>query len=118
MKTICSIFILSIVSLFSHGQSGVYFIDFDTPWSQAEHITIDTISNPNNIWQIGVPNKPLFNTAYSVPNVIVTDTINTVPANDTSTFYLFHLRDNQELWHTFGINFWYQMDGDSKRADE
>lgn len=113
MKTICSIIILSFVSLFSYGQFGVYSIDFDDIWSINYHITIDTLTNPNNTWQRGAPNKTLFNAAYSAPNVIVTDTLNAVPANDTSTFYLIHERDNSEFNHAFGISFWFQMDGDS-----
>jgi len=32
----------------------------------------DSILDPQGIWQIGVPNKPLFNSAYSQPNAIVT----------------------------------------------
>ena len=50
------------------------------------HLNIDTISNPNNIWQIGSPQKIVFDSAYSIPNAIVTDTINSYPLNDTSSF--------------------------------
>jgi hypothetical protein len=57
----------------------------------------DTIGNPyhgvliiekdsNSLWQIGVPNKSYFTSANSSPNVIVTDTINPYPINDTSSF--------------------------------
>lgn len=57
----------------------------------------DTIGNPyhgvlliendsNSLWQIGVPNKTYFTSANTVPNVIVTDTINPYPINDTSSF--------------------------------
>jgi len=50
------------------------------------HLNIDTTSNPNNIWQIGSPQKIVFDSAYSIPNAIVTDTINSYPVNDTSSF--------------------------------
>jgi len=57
----------------------------------------DTLGNPyhdviiidkdsNSIWQIGKPNKSIFTNANTVPNVIVTDTINPYPINDTSSF--------------------------------
>lgn len=43
-------------------------------------------NNPNNIWQIGVPQKTYFDSAYSVTNAIVTDTVNSYPINDSSSF--------------------------------
>ncbi len=39
-----------------------------------------------NIWQIGTPEKPFFDTAYSIPNAIVTDTINPYPITNHSYF--------------------------------
>ena len=64
-----------------------YFIDFDSPNSQNNHIIIDTISNPDNIWQIGVPSKTIFDSAYSLTHAIVTDTLNAYPVNDTSSLH-------------------------------
>ena len=49
-------------------------------------LTIKIDTNINNIWQIGQPQKILFNSAATVPNVIVTDTINTYPPNNNSKF--------------------------------
>jgi hypothetical protein len=47
--------------------------------------------NPSaqNIWQIGKPQKTFFNAAYSVPNAILTDTMNFYPDNNLSTFDLY-----------------------------
>jgi hypothetical protein len=64
-----------------------YDLDFDSPFG-LQHLTIDTVSNPNNIWQIGKPQKIIFINAHSAPNVLVTDTINSYPTNDTSIFYI------------------------------
>jgi len=50
-------------------------------------IIIDT-TNHNNIWQIGHPNKILFNAALSIPNAIVTDTISSYPINNNSQFII------------------------------
>lgn len=52
---------------------------------------IDTISNANNIWQIGSPQKTVFSSAATPPNAIVTDTLNYYPINDTSSFILKHV---------------------------
>lgn len=50
-----------------------------------KYIHIDT-TQTNNIWQLGTPSKTLFNSAYSAPLALVTDTINTYPNNNTSSF--------------------------------
>ena len=64
-----------------------YDLNFDSQFGLL-HLTIDTLSNPNNIWQIGAPQKSIFTSAYSLPNVLITDTINAYPINDTSIFYI------------------------------
>lgn len=67
----------------AHGQTTTDSLctDFET---SASFIEIqDTLS----IWQIGIPNKTYFNSSYSPVHSIVTDTINTYPASDSSIFY-------------------------------
>lgn len=49
------------------------------------NLIIDTL-HPNNIWQIGKPQKVLFDSAYTKPNAIVTDSVNNYPINNTSSF--------------------------------
>lgn len=44
---------------------------------------------PGNIWQIGPPQKACFNSAYSVPNAIVTDTLGFYPTLNHSWFDLY-----------------------------
>jgi hypothetical protein len=51
-------------------------------------IMIDTVHYHHNVWQIGKPNKIKFDSSYSALNVIVTDTIHSCSANDTSVFIL------------------------------
>jgi len=92
MKTIIFI-LLSIFSLTAYSQdySG-YTIDFEDPL-QFYRLKTDTNSNPNNIWQIGTPQKTIFTSAYSIPYAIVTDTTNPYPVNDTSMFIVKHVSD-------------------------
>jgi hypothetical protein len=82
MKTSSIILLTLIPSVYGFGQSA--FIDFNTP---TDLIETDT-SNPNNIWQIGRPQKSYLNSAYSTDNAIITDTINSYVTNDTSSFIL------------------------------
>lgn len=78
-----------IVTTITYGQTGYEHITFDdTTFNQ--HLFIDSTSNINNIWQIGSPHKTTFTSAYSVPNAILTDTINPYPINDTSSFIITH----------------------------
>lgn len=113
MKKILLSISLFLLTLTSFGQT--YFsLDFDSPWyySADSRVYRDTISNPNCIWQIGHPNKSVFNSAHSSPNVIVTDTINSIPSNDTSTFYVMHTFPFSGP-RVLGLHFWYQINGDS-----
>lgn len=80
------------------------------------NLYIDTASNPNSIWQIGKPNKPIFNSTQSIPNAIVTDTLNAYPINDTSSFII----EQQLVWFDyqtpyiyFGMLGWYNVNSDS-----
>ncbi len=60
-----------------------YFDGYDEP---NYSITIQIDSTKRNSWQIGKPQKKYFNAAASNPNVLVTDTLNAYPINDTSRF--------------------------------
>ncbi len=61
-----------------------YFDGADTSYLYS--IIIETDSSSSNIWQIGEPQKNIFNAAGTFPNVIVTDTVNPYPINNTSSF--------------------------------
>ena len=88
-KLIILIFIL--ITVISYSQSGYWYsFSFDDT-CHINKIEIDTTSNPNNIWQIGCPNKTEFDSANSFPNCIVTDTANPYPINDTSIFIIKHI---------------------------
>lgn len=96
-------FILNLIlcPLFLFGQQ---FNDFETSWQL--DIKIDT-SLPNNIWQIGPPQKMLFDSAFSIPNAIITDNINKYSDNNYSTFQF--RADMNTLWtYPFFVITWRQ----------
>ena len=70
-----------------------YFDGADTSVWNSVRITVDPDSS--NVWQIGPPQKIIFSSASTQPNVIVTDTINYYPVNDTSRFIA-------KVWLNFG----------------
>lgn len=118
MKNIATLAIIFLsLSLFSQDpweiDNDQFVFSFDDT-SQFHGIKIDTVSNPNNIWQIGAPEKTVFTSASSLPNVIVTDTINPYPVNDTSAFTLKFLAGSGFTWpHTVMLSGVYKVDSDS-----
>lgn len=113
MRTLFTFLSFLIVGNTSFGQM-MYYIDFDGPYSENNHIIIDTTSNLNNIWQIGVPDKPFFNNAYSLTHAIITDTLNPYPVNDTSSFTLRHIRPGELGGNeSLQLNFWFRFNSDS-----
>lgn len=94
-----SYFLISslIFSTFAGAQTWAqYFDGADT--SAMNSILVDIDTTGGNVWQVGPPQKTIFDSAASVPNVLVTDTINSYPANDTSSFVFEFLP-----WSNFGI---------------
>jgi hypothetical protein len=59
----------------------------DNPCWEATYTNL-TIPAPNNIWNICTPHKTVFDSAYSSPHAILTDSAGTYPVNDTSSFII------------------------------
>ncbi|MFO7670291.1 MAG: T9SS type A sorting domain-containing protein [Bacteroidales bacterium] len=110
-----SIFIIfALIAEFANAQEGYYLLNFEDELTTQHHLTIDSISNPNNSWRIGKPNKTYFTEAFSLPNVIVTDTINSYPTNDSSVFIFTHyVSSGYVQGHTADMYGWYRVDSDS-----
>jgi len=90
-------------------------VDFDNPPNYSCYDGINSIvinSSPSNLWQICVPNKPIFNQSLSPTHAILTDSTGPYPVNDTSVFilktYTFLTGDDVPV---FGG--WYKFDSDS-----
>ena len=120
MKKILLIALTGMISLFVSGQYipyknvgdtiGIFtVISFEEP---TPYITI--LPLPQNLWQIGVPHKVFFNSAYTLPNAIITDTINNYPKNNLSTFELIAGQFNA-LYYPFEIfiDFRHKYDSDT-----
>jgi hypothetical protein len=87
-----------------------YFDGEDTSANNGLKIYFDT--RPGNIWQIGRPQKTIFDSAATLPNALVTDTLNTYPVTDTSRFY-FGLK-NFYRYGVFAIQWKQKIDMDKK----
>jgi Secretion system C-terminal sorting domain len=119
-KLLLSISIL-VFSLGSNAQVTCGFIagpedwDFENvniPFDYFLHI--DSISNPLNSWQIGVPQKATINSAYSPSNVIITNTVNSYPINETSVFIFTHIdQGGYSAPHSAELSGYYNVNTDS-----
>ncbi|GAH19218.1 unnamed protein product, partial [marine sediment metagenome] len=116
-KSILLIILLAVMN-FSYGQSQCYWGSFNINFDDTiclHRLTIDSITNPNNIWQIGKPQKPIFYSAHSSPNVIATDTVNPYPPNDTSAFIVSNnaAMGGFQFPHTALLAVYYKVNSDS-----
>jgi hypothetical protein len=87
-----------------------YFDGADTSVWNSILIDIDTASQ--NVWQIGIPQKAIFDSASTQPNAIVTDTINFYPTNDTSRF-IAKVWMNFGSWGVFALQWKQKLDMDT-----
>lgn len=110
MKTIIvalSLLLLMSAKLFS--QNVWWEITFDDA-NNLNRVSIDT-SIQNNIWQVGVPQKMLFNSSFSFPKALMTDTLNSYPTNSVCSFYI---GAGYYSWQTGPyFTFYYKIDCDS-----
>jgi hypothetical protein len=115
MKHYLPLLILLLTSSQAISQDTIYSIAYtQTAWryfyfedtSDANYFLIDS-SQLNNIWQIGKPVKPVFDSAYSQPNALVTDTTSPYPINNVSSFSFTVFSDDATT-----IEFWHRLDTD------
>lgn len=95
MKTLklIVVLLLSFLSLSLQAQVEKWIGDTLGPWATitfedpSEYISIQ--GSTQNLWQIGKPQKTIFSEAYTIPNAMVTDTVNFYPVNNQSAFDLY-----------------------------
>jgi hypothetical protein len=87
MKQLYILITLLFCSQSFKAQPSTFYQYFDgANTTPSTSILVSIQSSSTNIWQIGKPQKTLFSSASTTPNVIVTDTVNYYPVNNTSSF--------------------------------
>lgn len=66
--------------------------------SDSHAVYLDSLS-ADTLWQIGHPQKVIFNSAYSAPLAIVTDTMNPYPPNTLACFYVDLIPPDSVAWY-------------------
>jgi hypothetical protein len=112
MKTrillIFSFFLFANVSKGQFGNFYQYFDGADTIVDNSIFVKLD--QSPSNLWQIGKPQKTIFNAAATFPNALVTDTINKIPTHRISSFQ-YHVPVSS-TWGILAIQWKQKMDLD------
>ena len=112
-KLFCLAFMIVSGSVFS--QDTIYSIAYtmNQPVSEfedrdtADYFHFGVMAN-TNIWQIGEPNKQVFNSSFSPSLALVTDTLATYPPNNRSFFeFVISTDDYTE------ISFWHKLNTDT-----
>ncbi len=101
--------LLAVVPILSHAQ--FYEQNFDGTSAWPLPYAIDTTAG--TLWQVGPPQKGLFNAAHSTPNVIVTDTVAYYPPNNTSSFTVKAPLWGFGGWNVFFLRFYHAFDTDT-----
>jgi len=83
MRTFATLLFAILITIIASAQTPgdtltMYFDD------ASDSLHLDSIY-PAGCWQVGHPNKPVFTSAYSEPNALVTDTV--LPHQDSTTCY-------------------------------
>lgn len=114
MKKLYLLLFLSILGLTTaKGQIMMYqYFDGNDTGNNSIFVQIDTAGG--SIWQIGPPQKAIFDSAATFPNVIVTDTINFYPPGDTSSFILSNLSQMGNFRGVHAIRWKQKLDMDFK----
>ena len=86
MKSIYTLAVLIFISLFARAQNFILNFEDTTVINQVYYT--DSTLDPQHIWQIGVPNKPFFDSAYSPTNAVVTLLDSLVPNGLKASFII------------------------------
>jgi hypothetical protein len=107
--------LLTSYFLATSGSAQSYCNDFDQgcQWAPLP-VVIDTAEG--TLWQVGDPQKILFQNAYSPVNVIVTDTVNGYPPSNLSRFVVKLPVMDFGWWPEFFLHFQQSFDMDSAHA--
>jgi len=96
------------------GQAYILFDLRITFEDSAQYAVIDQ-SLSDNIWQKGSPHKTFFDSAYTVPYAIVTDTSGLYPVNNLSAFKV-KMEYLGSCWGVGFLEFWHKYDMDPGHA--
>ncbi len=107
--------IMLFIGIFVHASAQNEFSyrnNFNNPDSDSY---LEIGKEENNVWQIGFPSKDFFSgNEYVIPPSIMTDTINSYPINNSSSFEIsFGNETLKYIYHFFVISFQHKVQTNS-----
>jgi hypothetical protein len=114
MKRLSILFLVSLV-IPAFGFSQILFsrmINFET---NGQYAVINP-NQPGNIWQKGSPHKTFFDSAYSLPYAIITDSSGLYPVNNLSDFTVKMNSPQFGCWGMGWLRFMHKYDMDDHHA--
>lgn len=105
-------FTILVVALINSGQVIAQWWSYDTVSFEIPTDNIIIEPTPGNLWQIGDPDKVLFDAAFSGQKAIVTDTFNYYPVDNISSF-IYVIRNPYTQDCITALEFWHKYDTDS-----
>jgi hypothetical protein len=119
MKKLIFVILAIVAAINSNGQTNYVnvcqdctyntFQNFDFNYSadsSAYYFYFDT-TQTNNIWQVGTPDKTIFDAGFNMPRALVTDTVNAYPINNISSFQFSILNcSGQDVDDDCAGNYW------------
>ncbi len=111
MRITVIILAIFFTKLITYSQTNEYSWDTITFETPCQYLFIDTSNQ--NIWQIGEPNKIFFDTAFSVPKAIITDTLNPYNINNNSFFEMYIGSFNVFMYPSIFLEIKHKFDTDT-----
>ena len=113
-KLIIVLFFINIHYLYSQLPCYNYCLSFEDTLCLS-HLNIDSVSFPENLWQIGKLQKTSFDHEPAFINVIVTDTVNPYPVNNHSVFTIRNTATMGDIYGCRMLHMQYNIQTDSIR---
>jgi len=101
-----------VIALLALCMNAIAQNNYDTVSFEKPSTEIVIKNTSNSLWQIGKPQKTLFDSAYSGKRAILTDTISDYPPNDTSSF-IYIIRNPYTQTCETCMQFWHKYDMDT-----
>jgi hypothetical protein len=115
MKKHLQLLFLFLIPVISFSQKFGYhdYYPVDTIFFEYNTLTYQIQPSTDNCWQVGHPSKTYFNSSYSEPLAIVTDTLNPYPVNSNSSFSFVIPYDLVQFSFTTYFQFYQKYDTDT-----
>lgn len=109
--------LLSSQIVFAQDPPDYWYQYFDGADTFSSAIHIEPVRDSQNIWQVGKTHKAILDSAFSRPNVLITDTSQLYPIGNRSTFYINYPLPQYVGWlYGFAFQWLQKLDMDSLHA--